>query len=153
MHVIVLITLFFSFGRRVATEDIRSGIFYSNTVDVINIPSYDVINITASSALQCAVECLANTRCNAVVVHKRTVQLCSLLIFNSNVNVNYTVNSFLRNKTTVWVRQSVVQRNPATAGKQVMPQTSEAATTTTASETTSVVSEFSSTTKLEGKLF
>ena len=78
---------------------------------------------------------------------------CSLLIFNSNVNVSYTVNSFLRNKTTVWVRQSVVQRNSATAGKQVMPSTSEAATTTTASETTSVVSEFSSTTKLEGKLF
>ena len=132
MHFIVLITLFFSFGRRVATEDIRFGIFYSNTVNVIKIPSYDVINVTASSALQCAAECLMNARCNAVVVHKRTVQLCSLLVFNSNVNVSYTVNSFLRNKTIVWVRQSVVRRNSATAGKQVKPSTSEAVTTTTA---------------------
>ena len=153
MPSIVLITLLiFSFGRRVATEHIRSGNFYSNTIDAINIPSYDFINVTASSALQCAAECLANTRCNAVVVHKRTVQLCSLLIFNSNVNVSYTVNSFLADKITAWLHQSVVQRNSATASKQVVTSTSEAAAATTL-ETTSVVSEFSSTMKLEGKLF
>ena len=139
MPPIVLITLFFSFGRRVATEDLRSDTFYSNTVDMINIPTNDVINVIASSALKSAVECLANTRCNATVVLERNNQLCSLLLFDSNVNVSYTVHSFLPNKTTVWVRQSVMQRNSATAGKQVMTSTLEAVTTTTTSETTSVV--------------